>query len=388
MFTLPAFDPVSLPQSLAPRGSFGRWHSRVRKLPEFAGELPVSALAEDILTEGAGQIKALVTHAGNPVLSTPNGRVLDQALAGLDFMASIDFYINETTRHAQIILPPTAPLERGNYDLVFHLLGVRNIAKFSPPLFEPNGETLHDWQIFLELQTRMERKGWLGRAKHHLIKRFFGPERLLDLSLRLGPYGDRFNPFSKGVNLRKVKTAVHGIDLGPLRPCLPQRLGTSDKRIQLAPDVFVKDIGRLKAWERAHRARSTNGQLLLIGRRTLRSNNSWLHNSLRLVKGKPQCTMLIHPIDAAHRVLKSGQIVVVRSRAGSIEIPIEVSEEMMPGVVCIPHGWGHNRQGVQMTVAQENAGVSINDLTDNLAIDNLCGTAAFSGTPVTVEAIH
>ncbi len=390
MFTLPAFDPVTVPESLAPRGSFGRWHSRVRKLPEFAGELPVAALAEEVLTEGEGQIKALVTHAGNPVLSTPNGRELDRALTGLDFMASIDFYINETTRHAHIILPPTAPLERGNYDVVFHLLGVRNVAKFSPPLFRANGETRHEWQIFLDLQTRMERNGALGRAKRTIGKRFFGPERLLDVGLRFGPYGDKFNPFSKGLNLRKLKKAVHGIDLGPLRPCLPGRLRTSDKRIQLAPDVFVKDIERLKVWERAwergHPAGSTNSHLLLIGRRTLRSNNSWMHNSERLVKGKPQCTMLIHPTDAAHRELKSGQNVVVRSRAGSIEIPIEVSEEMMPGVVCIPHGWGHDRQGIQMEVAQRNAGASINDLTDNLAIDSLCGTAAFNGTPVTVEA--
>jgi anaerobic selenocysteine-containing dehydrogenase len=398
MFTLPAFDPITAPESLAPRGSFGRWHSRVRKLPEFAGELPVAALAEEILSAGEGQIKALVTHAGNPVLSTPNGRELDRALADLEFIASIDFYINETTRHAHIILPPTAPLERGHYDIAFHLLGVRNIAKFSPPLFETNGETRHEWQIFLALKTRMENRGVVGKLKRTFGGRFLGPERLLDLGLRFGPYGDKLNPFSKGLNLRKLKKAVHGIDLGPLRPCLPQRLRTSDKRIHLAPKVLVEDIERLKAWERGHPARiereaqtplseaETNGHLLLIGRRGLRSNNSWMHNSERLVKGKPQCTMLMHPTDAAHRELKSGQKVVVRSRAGAIEIPIEISEEMMPGVVSIPHGWGHDRQGIQLGVAQKNAGASINDLTDNLAVDALCGTAAFNGTPVTVEA--
>src|SRR5687768_526024 len=197
MFTLPAFDPITAPESLAPRGSFGRYHSRVRKLPEFAGELPVAALAEEILSDGEGQIKALVTHAGNPVLSTPNGRELDRALDGLEFMASIDFYINETTRHAHIILPPTAPLERGHYDIAFHLLGVRNIAKFSPPLFQTNGETRHEWQIFLELQTRMQHAGVTGKLKRTLGKRFLGPERQLDVGLRFGPYGDRFNPFSK-----------------------------------------------------------------------------------------------------------------------------------------------------------------------------------------------
>ena len=411
MFPLPAFDPVTAPDSVAPRGSFGRWHSRVRKLPEFAGELPVAALAEEILTAGAGQIRALVTHGGNPVLSTPNGRELDRALAGLDYMAAIDFYINETTRHAHIILPPTAPLERGHYDLAFHLLGVRNIAKFSPPLFHPNGERRHEWEIFLELQTRMEGGGLLGRARHKINRRFFGPERVLDLGLRFGPYG-RLGAMWNGrpvreirrkmrvpyLNLQALKAAVHGIDLGPLQPCLPGRLRTDGKRIQLAPEIFIKDIKRLQNLERgvdcgrpsrnklAAPAAETNGHLLLIGRRQLRSNNSWMHNSQRLVKGKPRCTLLMHSTDAADRELKPGQKVCVRSRAGSIEIPIEVSDDIMPGVVSIPHGWGHDRSQIQLEVASQHAGASINDLTDDLAIDALCGTAAFSATPVTVEA--
>jgi len=401
MFTLPAFDPVTAPQAIAPRGSFGRWHSRVRRLPEFAGELPVAALAEEILTAGPGQIKAVVTHAGNPVLSTPNGRELDRALAGLEFMVSIDFYINETTRHAHIILPPTGPLERGHYDLAFHLLGVRNVAKFSPPLFETNGERRHDWQIFFELQTRMESSGALGRMKRAVGSRFLGPERILDLGLRLGPYGDRFNPFSKGLNLRKLKKAVHGIDFGPLTPCLRTRLQTADKRIHLAPEVFVKDIARLKEsrrWERGDPARiestesrdaaASNGQLLLIGRRQLRSNNSWLHNAERLVKGKPRCTLLIHPADAADRGMEQGQTVRVRSVTGSIEIACEISDEIMRGVVSIPHGWGHNRKGSQLTIAEQHPGQSINDLTNNRSVDALCGTAAFNGTPVTVELLN
>jgi len=405
MFTLPAFDPVTAPQAIAPRGSFGRWHSRVRKLPEFAGELPVAALAEEILTEGAGQIRALVTHAGNPVLSTPNGRELDRALEGLDFTVSIDFYINETTRHAHIILPPTGPLERGHYDLAFHLLGVRNVAKFSPPLFETNGGRRHDWEIFLELQTRMESDGAAGRMKRTVGRRFLGPERILDLGLRLGPYGDRFNPFSKGLNLRRLKQAVHGIDFGPLTECIRTRLRTPDKRIHLAPEEFVKDIARLKHWERQqsgereHPARlastdshsphseaaTLDGHLLLIGRRQLRSNNSWLHNTERLLKGKPRCTMLIHPEDAAERGVEQGQTVRVRSETGSIDIACEISDEMMRGVVSIPHGWGHNRKGIELAVAQQHPGQSINDVTDNRAVDALCGTAAFNGTPVTVD---
>ena len=392
MFALPAFDPVTAPESVAPRGSFARWHSRVRKLPEFAGELPVAALGEEILTEGPGQIKALVTHAGNPVLSTPNGRQLDRALAGLEFMAAIDFYINETTRHAHIILPPTSSLERGHYDLAFHLLAVRNTAKFSPALFQTDGETRPDWEIFLELQTRMEHDGvvgnLLGGLKRKVVKLFFGPERLLDLGLRFGPYGGKLNPFSRGLTLRKLKAAPHGIDLGPLIPCLPERLRTSDKQIDLAPDVLVQDVERVKAkFDRA--SLPSNGNLLLIGRRQLRSNNSWMHNSQRLVKeqlGKSRCTILMHPADAAQRDLSQGQNVSVRSRVGSVVVPIEISEEMMPGVVSIPHGWGHDRDGVQLEVAQQHAGGSLNDVTDDVTIDALCGTAAFNGTWVEVEA--
>src|SRR5258705_5594832 len=338
MFTTPAFDPVTAPESLAPRGSYARWHSRVRKLPEFSGELPVVALAEEILTEGPGQIKALVTSAGNPVLSTPNGRQLDRALSGLEFMVSIDPYINESTKHAHIILPPSSSLERAHYDVAFHLLAVRNTTKFSPALFQPDADTRHDWEIFVELQTRMEHEGVYGRVKRKAIKRFLGPERILDLGLRFGPYGGRLNPFSDGLSLRKLKRAVHGIDLGPLGPCLPGRLRTADKRIELAPEVLVKDVERVKAKLLDGASLPRNGNLLLIGRRQLRSNNSWMHNSRRLVKGKPQCTILMHPADAAQRQLRSGQEVSVRSRVGNVVVPIEISEEMMPGVVSIPHG--------------------------------------------------
>jgi anaerobic selenocysteine-containing dehydrogenase len=395
MFTLPAFDPITAPESLAPRGSFARWHSRVRRLPEFAGELPVVTLAEEILTDGPGQIKALVTSAGNPVLSTPNGRELDRALAGLEFMVAIDFYINESTKHAHIILPPSTSLERGHYDVVFHLLAVRNTTKFSPALFQPDGETRHDWEIFFELQTLMEHQGLLGNlfggVKRKLIKGFFGPERILDLGLRFGPYGAgirSINPFSRGLTLRKVKEAVHGIDLGPLSSCLPRRLRTADKRIELAPEVLVKDVERVKAKFLDSASLPSNGNLLLIGRRQLRSNNSWMHNSQRLLRGKPQCTILMNPADAAHRHLGPGQQVSVRSRVGSVVVPIEISDEMMPGVVSIPHGWGHDRLGVQLEVAQQHAGESINDVTDNLTIDALCGTAAFNGTWVAVDATN
>jgi anaerobic selenocysteine-containing dehydrogenase len=240
--------------------------------------------------------------------------------------------------------------------------------------------------------------------KRTVGRRFLGPETILDLGLRFGPYGDRFNPFSKGLNLRRLKQAMHGIDFGPLTECIRTRLRTPDKRIHLAPEEFVKDIARLKdwerrqSWERGHPARiastdshsphseavTPNGHLLLIGRRQLRSNNSWLHNTERLLKGKPRCTMLIHPEDAAERGVEQGQIVRVRSETGSIDIACEISDEMMRGVVSIPHGWGHNRKGIELAVAQQHPGQSINDVTDNRAVDALCGTAAFNGTPVTV----
>jgi anaerobic selenocysteine-containing dehydrogenase len=304
-------------------------------------------------------------------------------------MVSIDCYINETTRHAHIILPPTSPLERGHYDLAFHLLAVRNTTKFSPPLFERSAETRHDWEILFELETRMKHDGFVGVVKRKLGKQFFTPERILDLGLRFGPYGARLNPFSKGLTLRKVRNAVHGIDLGPLTPCLPGRLRTRDKQIDVAPEVLVKDVERVKTRFLNEAAIDSNGHLLLIGRRQLRSNNSWMHNSERLVKEnplKPLCTVLMHPTDAANRDLLNGQTVVVRSRVGSIVLPVEITDEIMRGVVSIPHGWGHDRSGNQQTVAQQHAGASINDLTDQQAVDALCGTAAFNGTAVTIAA--
>lgn len=395
MFTRPAFDPLSAPEALAPRGNFGRWHSRVRNLPEFGGELPVTALAEDILEPGKDQIRAVITSAGNPVLSTPNGRQLDRAFAGLEFMASIDFYINETTRHANIILPPTAALEHDHYDLAFHLLAIHNTAKYSQPLFAPAVNTRHDWQIFLELQTRMESKGLasglLAKAKRAFIGQFLPPSRLLDLGLRFGPYGSRFKPFSSGLTLAKLKAAPHGIDLGPLESCLPERLGTPSRRITLAPNLLVKDIDRVKARLLQNRTSRSSpdslADLLLIGRRQLRSNNSWLHNSERLVKGPARCTLLMNPSNAAERRIISGQLVQVRSRTGTIEVPLEITDEIMPGVISIPHGWGHDRLGVHMAVAKQHSGASLNDVTDDQSIDALCGTAAFNGTWVSVGEI-
>lgn len=390
MFTKPAIDLVGLADRTGQRGHYGRRRSRVRGLPEFGGEYPVATLAEEMLTPGDGQIRALVTVAGNPVLSTPNGRQLDRALEGLDFMVSVDCYLNETTRHANIILPPTSALEHDNYDLVFHLLAVRNTAKYSPALFDAPAGARHEWEILLDLTNRMGPRDAASRLRGGLLGaavRLFGPELLLDLGLRFGPYGSGWNLFGDGLTLGKLKTAPHGVDLGPLEPCLPERLRTRTGRIQLAPELFAGDLARVR--ERFFGAAAdTEGdgeRLLLIGRRHLRSNNSWLHNSRRLVRGKPRCTLMIHPEDAARRGLVDGEVARVRSRVGSVDVPVEVTDAVMAGVVSIPHGWGHDRPGTRMATAHAHAGASLNDLTDDLAVDRLSGNAAFSGVPVWVE---
>ena len=379
LFTKPAIDLLKGGGTYGGSGRFGRWKSRVRGLPEFAGELPVSALAEEMDTPGDDQIRALVTHAGNPVLSTPNGARLDAAIAKLDFYVAIDFYINETTRHAHVILPPTAALERDHYDLVFHVLAIRNTAKYSPPLFPKAKGAKHDWEILLELTNRFRRGGFIAGLKARIetaVLRRAGPRGLLDRGLKAGPYA------ASGLSIDALEAAPHGIDLGPLAPSLPGRLRTDDKRIRLAPAVLLADIVRVEA--ALNRAAETNGSLALIGRRELRSNNSWMHNSERLVRGQRQCTLLMHPTDVARRGLTDGERVRVSSRVGAVEVELEVTDSMMPGVVSMPHGWGHGRTGSQMSVAAQHAGASINDLTDDARIDTLTGNAGFSGVPVHV----
>lgn len=388
MFPLPAIDVVGITMLTGQTGNFGRWRSRVRGLPEFSGELPTATMAEEILTEGDGQIRAMVTIAGNPVLSAPNGTQLDRALAQLDFMVSIDIYINETTRHAHVILPPTTGLETDHYDLIFHNLAIRNTAKFSPALYPPTEDARHDWQILMTLRERIESaKGKTTIHRKDYLKRL-PPHKILDFALRMGPYGSwgKNRAIKGGLRLSRLKNAPHGLDLGPLTPCLPNRLCTPDKTIRLAPEAIIKDLPRLRAWFEALPRQQDPSRLALIGRRHLRSNNSWMHNSERLVRGKNRCTLLIHPKDAQARGLKNGDIACVTSRVGQISIEVEVTENIMMGVVSIPHGWGHNRDGTQLAIASQHPGVSINDLTDELLVDELCGNIAFTGVPVAVSA--
>jgi anaerobic selenocysteine-containing dehydrogenase len=387
MLTSPAVDILPLAELLGVRGGFGRWKTRVRGLPEFGGELPVSALAEEIESPGLGQIRALVTSAGNPVLSAPNGARLDRALPGLDFMVSIDPYLNETTRHAHVILPPSSPLERSHYDIGLFAYSVRNVAKYSPPLFERAADQRHDWEICLELMTRLGLPdGILGRATGAAARAVLGrlgPEAMLDVALRTGPYA---RAAKGGLTLAKLRAAPHGIDLGPLESRLPARLGTADKRIKLVPAEYRADLPRLAA--RLAQLRAAPGEaLVLIGRRHLRSNNSWMHNSQRLVKGKPRCTLLMHPADAAARGVTAGDTVALRSRAGEIRVPVEISDEIMRGVVSLPHGWGHDRKGTRLSVASAVPGVSANDVTEDTFVDTFSGNGALNGVTVTVDKV-
>jgi anaerobic selenocysteine-containing dehydrogenase len=301
-------------------------------------------------------------------------------------MVSIDPYVNETTRHAHLILPPTTPLERIHYDLAFHALAIRNTAKFSPALVPPPEGALHDWQILLELQHRVETlrhgRSLRGEAKYRALKRL-GPEGVLDIGLRMGPYGTRYNPLKQGLTLKKLRAEPHGVDLGPLQPSMPGRLATRSRRMDLAPAPMLEDVERLRRTFPEH-ARPQANELLLIGRRHVRDNNSWMHNVPKLVSGKPRCTLMIHPEDAKAAGLEDGQSATVTSRVGAITVPVSVTDEVMRGVVSLPHGYGHGRTGVRLRVATEHAGASINDLTDDQAVDALSGNAAFSGVPVRV----
>ncbi|MEM7583384.1 MAG: molybdopterin oxidoreductase family protein [Acidobacteriota bacterium] len=374
MFTRPALDLLARPFG---GGSYGRWHSRVRGLPEFAGELPVSAMIEELQTPGEGQVRALLTVAGNPVLSTPDGRRLEQALSNLDFMVSIDFYINETTRHADLILPPTSTLEHDHYDVIFHTLAIRNTARYSQPLFEPEADTRHDWQILHELRARLE-------EDPERLERGPDPERgpghALDLGLRAGPWGDVRG--ANGLSLAALEAKPHGVDLGPLEPCLPDRLGTLDNKIVLVPEPILEDTKRLI--DRLEEL-SEPASMVMIGRRQVRSNNSWMHNYPRLMRGKDRCTLLMHPDDAERLGVSTAAQVEVSSRVGSITAPLEITAEIMPGVVSLPHGWGHGREGTRLETARQHPGVSLNDLTDPARIDQFSGNASVNGLPVEIR---
>ncbi len=368
LFTLPAMDQVVNTNP----GGFGRFASRGRGLPEFNYELPAATMVDEIRTEGEGQIRLMFTGAGNPVLSTPNGRVLDEAFEELHFMISVDPALNETTRHADVILPPTSPLEHDHYDIAFHNLAIRNTARYSPAVFEKPEGALHDWEIFSELGARVAARLNLEPMPT------YPPDRMVDAALKSGPYGEHTD---WQLSIDKLKAHPSGIDLGPLEPSCPERLQTPAQRIQLAIPEVLSDIRRF-----VQDGNVDSDHYRLIGRRHVRDNNSWMHNHHRLMKGKPRCQLLMHPDDVAKEGWRSGMLVTIQSRVGAIDAELAASDEMMPGVVSLPHGYGHGLAGTRGEVASRHAGVSCNDITDEQFVDQLSGNAAVNGVSVRLSA--
>jgi anaerobic selenocysteine-containing dehydrogenase len=391
-----------------------RWRTRVRGLPEALGELPVAGLAEEIDTPGEGQVRALFTIAGNPVVSTPNSARMRRALEGLDLMVSVDIYVNETTRHADVILPAPSPLYRSHYDLALYQLAARNVANYSPAVLEPDDSQMPEWRTLLRLAGIAAGQGpdadldaFDDLVIGQLVARELqdpaspladrdpgelmaaleprrGPERVLDWMLRTGPYGDHFGGEPDGLTLAQLEAAPHGIDFGPLQPRIPEVLRTESGKIELAPDPIIADVDRLRASLSRHR----NGGIVLIGRRQLRSNNSWMHNVPNLVRGKDRCTIHVHPDDAERLGLEDAGVASVTSQRGAVEVTVEVTDAIMPGVVSIPHGWGHDDPDAQIEVAAAHPGANSNLLADEMAVDVPSGNAVLNGIPVELAPVR
>jgi len=380
MFPRPAIDLVGASTLLGAAGGRGRWGSRVRGLPEFGGDLPLAALAEEIETPGRGQVRGLITSAGNPVLSAPNGARLERALAGLDFMVSIDCYLNETTRHAHLVLPAAMPLERDHYDVVFRAFGVRDTARYQGCVVTPPPGVREDWRIYCQLGRRLARTrgGLAGRFGSPALAAIetLSPRRILSALLRLGPHH---------LSLARLADSQHAVDLGPLQSALPRRLRTPRKQIHMATSTFLESLPSLVALLGAASA-TDDDTLTLIGRRQVRSKNSWLHHLPQMQRSNNVCTLMINSCDARHRGLSTGQTVEVRSRTGSVQVPLEITDKIMPGVVSLPHGFGHARMASPVATPARWHGASINDITDDARLDSLSGTAAFVGVPVQVLA--
>ena len=392
MFPNPPFDTAQVLKRarVLGFGDHGRHTQRLTGLPEMNGELPVAGLADEITTPGEGQVRGMLIFAGNPVLSTPGGAQLEQALEELEWCVAVDMYVTETSRHANVILPPVSSLERSDIDVVMPLVSVRNHIRYSPAAVPKPKDAREDWQILNGLTSRLG-SGVVRRGEAALAglpSLVTSPERIIEIALAFGPYGLLKRGPLKGLTVAKIKRSKHGIDLGPLEPRLPGALDTDAKRVQLAPPVLADEAARLDDYALEREAALAEGyDLTLIGRRQLRSNNSWMHNSARLMKGGDRCTALLHPDDARTRGLEPGDRVRVTSRVGAIEVPLEISDEVRPGVVSIPHGFGHTRPGVSWSLAASKAGASVNDITDPKVVDALTGNAAFNAVPVRVERL-
>ncbi len=410
MFPSPAHEPRR--DALPGRGrgfKTGRWTSRVRQLPEVFGELPVATLADEITTPGDGQVKALITIAGNPVLSTPDGAKLGSALNALDFMVSIDPYLNETTRFASVILPPPPPLSRSHYDIAFYNLSIRDVANYSPAIFPLPDDRPAEWQIMTRLIGVLSGTGADASAVDNFVCQQVvsrelqdpasplhgrdegdimtalgdrrGPDRIIDFLLRAGLYGDGFGERPEGLSLDRLIATPHGIDFGALKPRLPDVLKTASGRVELAPPLFVADLARLETELNAERR-----PLVLIGRRHLRSNNSWMHNVPQLMTGRPRCTALVHPDDARAAGVSDGETVRLRAETGEVTAVIEIDQKIRPGVISLPHGWGHDDGNTRLAVARRNPGTNVNTLASTDETDPLSGNAILNGIPVSLTA--
>ncbi|MFO1271068.1 MAG: molybdopterin-dependent oxidoreductase [Rubrivivax sp.] len=384
--------------------STGRWSSRVSGAPEVFGELPMGCLAEEIETAGPGQVKALISVASNPVLSAPNGARIAAALDRLELMVSLDIYLNETTRHADVILPGRSPLEDGHYDVAFPQFSWRNHARYSAPVFAPAPDHPAEWEVLLRLgaiargqgaqadvakfddELLMEELRKQAGEQAPLVFQALagrrGPERLLDLALRAGPHGDRFGLQPGGLNLDKVAAAPGGIDLGELQPRIPELLRTASGKVELAPPSLLADLPRALADLNAPAP-----ALVLIGRRDVRSNNSWMHNLPTLAKGPDRCTAFVNPQDAARLGLADGARARLAANGRHVDVKVELTDSVAAGVVCLPHGWGHDLPGAKLSLAAERPGVNFNALLDEGARDPLSGNAVLSGVAVELAAV-
>jgi anaerobic selenocysteine-containing dehydrogenase len=400
-----AFAANTLPAGVARPFLTGRRRSRVSQAPEVLGEFPATCLAEEIEVPGDGQIRALIVIGGNPVLSVPNGPRLARALESLEACISVDIYQNETSRHADVILPGSSPLEDGHYDVAFPQLAYRNAARYSPATLPRAPGQVAEWQVLLELAAiargqrangdaaALDEAAYADQVRRALPPEaaarvlgtptpWRGPERLLDLALRLGPYGDHFGQRPDGLTLDRLVAQPGGIDLGPLAPRIPEVLRTPSGKIELAPPGLIADLGRAEA-----RLATPPADLVVIGRRQLASNNSWMHNLPTLMKGPMRCTLLVHPLDAARCGVVDGGRARLSAGERVIEAQVEVSDEVMPGVVSLPHGWGHDLPGSELSVAMRRPGANLNALLDDGLRDPLSGNAVLSGIPVALEAV-
>ncbi|MFD8653514.1 molybdopterin oxidoreductase family protein [Streptomyces mirabilis] len=412
LFPQAATDKTPRPAGPGRGFALGRWRSRVSRHPEAKGELPLAALAEEIdtATPEGSPVRALIAIAANPVLSAPDGDRLDKALDSLDFMVSVDPYLNETARHADVVLPPPPPSQSAHHDFAFNTLAVRNQVRYNRPAVPLEPGRMAETEILARLVLAatgmhgadpsavdaMVIDSTLGKAVQdphgpvherdpkELATRLTGesgPERRLDMMLRLGPYGEGFGARPDGLSLEKLLAHPHGIDLGPLRPRLPQPLKTRSGKIELLPAPIVDDLPRLRAALRERPA-----AIVLVGRRHLRSNNSWMHNVPALTGGTNRCTLHIHPEDAARLGLADGTAVRVKGAGGEVVAPAEVTDTVRRGVVSLPHGWGHDRPGTRMSHAALDPGVNVNQLLDGSLLDPLSGTAVLNGVPVELAA--